>query len=1469
MALQNLRSNTANKRPTASGMVDGQVAINTNATNPGLFFKDAGDGIRKVGPVFIGSSAPNSSPAAGGSTGHSIGEQWLDTSGSRYVVKTWDGTAWRDDDSNYLQLTGGALSGALTIDNAANVAALDLKFDGDTDTGFYSPAANTLGFVGGGTERLRIDSSGKFGFGTSTVSTAKFTFNSGGTNEVARFESTDAGAYLSLKDSTSTSINFIEGGADQLSFGTNNAERLRIDSSGKVGIGTSSPSSNGLVTIAETTNARLYLTDSTLGNTYGAQLRGYSTSGLGAFAELGVVDNNSYRTAIKITQQAESITFNTVTSERMRIDSSGRVGVGTTDVNAPLEVRNSSALQIRTSTGAGNYWEFGRDNSTGDFFLADDGLGTVVAVDQVTGNVGLGTSSPATLLHIAETTDTELRIEATGSSAGDDARVVLKTTNGSFTVQNDRSLGTSGALTFAGNTSDNIVIDHATGNVGLGTSSPNSKLEVRTPSGTDCQVRINEGGTSNPFIIEQTATESRVQVKASQPLVLGAQDTAGSSQPIVFKTRNNERMRIDSSGNVGIGNTAMSSYNGASNDLVVGNHTGAHGLTIASQSNSSGYIMFADGTSGQQQYEGQIQYNHDQNFMRALTAGNERLRIDSTGRVGIGTTSPAGDLQISGSGDRSLLITGGTSGTTSVQMGDSSDADAGAILYDNSNNSMQFKTNASERMRIDSSGRLLIGTTSPRGNFFQTTGQNWQHQIEGTSYLSSGQAQINNSPDNLGAYLNFAKSRGTSVGSNTVVQSGDDLGVIDFHGNDGTDFVHAARIVTSVDGTPGSNDMPGRLSFWTTADSATTPTERMRIDSSGNIGIGTSSPTGYIHIEGDSTGTETYGRFTTGPANGDQSLVIKSGSSRDHMAIQVSTNAGANDDLALQPDGGNVGIGVINPGDFNAKAETLVLANGGDDVGITLDCDTDKEGSIYFADGSSGDNLARGQIVYNHDGDSLRFVTNASERMRINSSGNVGIGTSSPAAKLDVAGNQLFSAANPQIQFNAGGPIIRLPSANTLAFLTDSSNERMRIDSSGNVGIGTSQPSFTEGSGLRVERDTTATIRLQDTGHHGFEISASSDDAKFRTMNNKPFVFANGSDNELMRIDSSDLVKITGSNEQSMFHLSTGNSAGHTFAGMRGDNEAGIRIVGGGSFPGGGIELGGGLRNSNPGIIRFYSGTAGSVTQRMTLNNSGDFFVTKTSDSSTAVGHSLNADGLARHVRNGGTVMAISRGSSDGTLVVFQRAGTSKGTISVSGNTVTYGAFCGTHWGRLGDSSKPEILPGTILETINQAVEWKVIEFTVDGEQKRQAYNGPEENGTSVTVEYEGVSYTGTVADEEPDSEDLNKHVCVKVSDTSASKAVFGVFLGWDDQEDQEANNGVLGAWNDMNIAAVGNYFIRIKSGQSLEIGDLIESDGTGCGVVQSDDIIRSKTVGKVTSTTPQQTYADGSFLVTCVLYSG
>lgn len=106
MAIQNLRSATANKRPVAGSMSDGQIALNTNSGSAGLFFKDASGNLIKAGPVSVGTSAPNSSPA--GSSGNSVGEIWLDTSGGGYVIKIWDGSAWRSD-------TGGLTSSDIGV----------------------------------------------------------------------------------------------------------------------------------------------------------------------------------------------------------------------------------------------------------------------------------------------------------------------------------------------------------------------------------------------------------------------------------------------------------------------------------------------------------------------------------------------------------------------------------------------------------------------------------------------------------------------------------------------------------------------------------------------------------------------------------------------------------------------------------------------------------------------------------------------------------------------------------------------------------------------------------------------------------------------------------------------------------------------------------------------------------------------------------------------------------------------------------------------------------------------------------------------------------------------------------------------------------------------------------------------------------------------------------------------------------
>jgi len=228
--------------------------------------------------------------------------------------------------------------------------------------------------------------------------------------------------------------------------------------------------------------------------------------------------------------------------------------------------------------------------------------------------------------------------------------------------------------------------------------------------------------------------------------------------------------------------------------------------------------------------------------------GSEAARIDSSGRLLLGTsTDTTARLVVkgsAGSGDDGInVISGSTtvgskaaiffSPSTAGSFSTGSAIKAERLSPDGSD--LQFYTctalgsSPTERMRIDSSGRLLVGTSSSRS----WSGISSQLQIESTSITS--QSIIANTNDTLGGLLALGKSRGTSLGSNTVVQSGDLLGKIHFYGADGSALVQGAAIAAEVDGTPGANDMPGRLVFLTTADGASSPTARMRIGENGSI----------------------------------------------------------------------------------------------------------------------------------------------------------------------------------------------------------------------------------------------------------------------------------------------------------------------------------------------------------------------------------------------------------------------------------------------------------------------------------------------------------------------------------------------------------------------------------------------------------------------------------------------------------
>ena len=149
------------------------------------------------------------------------------------------------------------------------------------------------------------------------------------------------------------------------------------------------------------------------------------------------------------------------------------------------------------------------------------------------------------------------------------------------------------------------------------------------------------------------------------------------------------------------------------------------------------------------------------NSLGLSTNGTNAVYIDSSQNVGIGTSSPAGNLQISGGGDRSLLVTGGTSGTISVQLGDSAAAGQGGMSYDNSVDALFFKSNGSERMRIDSSGNVLIGQTSAsnsvNGMYLSASGGGAANIVHASGTASNT------------AYANFLYA-GSIIGS--IVQSG-------------------------------------------------------------------------------------------------------------------------------------------------------------------------------------------------------------------------------------------------------------------------------------------------------------------------------------------------------------------------------------------------------------------------------------------------------------------------------------------------------------------------------------------------------------------------------------------------------------------------------------------------------------------------------------------------------------------------
>jgi hypothetical protein len=245
---------------------------------------------------------------------------------------------------------------------------------------------------------------------------------------------------------------------------------------------------------------------------------------------------------------------------------------------------------------------------------------------------------------------------------------------------------------------------------------------------------------------------------------------------------------------------------------------GAHPFRIQSTPNGSTGIQYNDGIVNNDVSNGTLTWN---------------VQFDAPGLLYYQCTahgSMGGKIYILNSEDN---VSAGTAAAPSI----SPSGDSNTGIFFPSADTIAFAEGGAEAMRIDSSSRLLVGTSTNIGS------QNIQI---GTAQGTLGLYKFANNDD--GGELTFGTSRNGTIGSQTIVNNNDFLGRIFFRGSDGSAFFRGAEIACRVDGTPGANDMPGRIVLSTTAAGASSPTERMRITKAGTVTIFNSS---YLHPETD------------------------------------------------------------------------------------------------------------------------------------------------------------------------------------------------------------------------------------------------------------------------------------------------------------------------------------------------------------------------------------------------------------------------------------------------------------------------------------------------------------------------------------------------------------------------------------------------------------------------------------------